>query len=76
MTITILNAMSFNLQFGVDDSFPTKFLNKVIANYDYYYYEETEECQKRPCEIGIEGAAGMNWKGSFFHFPRSISLKS
>ncbi|KAL6290627.1 hypothetical protein ACE6H2_008137 [Prunus campanulata] len=28
-----------------------------------------EECQMRPCEIGIEGAAGLNWEGSFFHFP-------
>ncbi|BFG22329.1 hypothetical protein CerSpe_086030 [Prunus speciosa] len=40
-----------------------------LADYTLQLLMNIEECQMRPCEIGIEGAAGMNWEGSFFHFP-------
>ncbi|XP_016652247.1 PREDICTED: NAC transcription factor 29-like isoform X2 [Prunus mume] len=40
-----------------------------LADYTSQSLMNTEEYQRRHCEIGIEGAAGMNWEGSFFNFP-------
>ncbi|XP_020411930.1 NAC domain-containing protein 83 isoform X3 [Prunus persica] len=41
-----------------------------LEDYTSQTLMDTEEYQMRPCEIGREGAAGMNWEGSFFNiFP-------